>query len=181
MDCKLWTNGQNASTYARSMRQKFSKTFRPAGHTLALRYSPSWDINSDVAAVVHHLEQRTDNDLRNGYSDSGPHRDRIRFFINAKDATTYASTGQIRSIALIVKVVQSMIIFDNLQKKPVLLFDDVLLELDRGREKGILSQLPAVSQLFFTFLPHKETDLLHLDDIQKIAVKNGSAIDVLRP
>ena len=93
------------------------KNVSPAGHTLALRYSSSWDIDSDVAAVVHHLEQRTDNDLRNGYSDSGPHRDRIRFSINTKDATTYASTGQIRSIALIVKVVQSMIIFDNLQKK----------------------------------------------------------------
>jgi DNA replication and repair protein RecF len=36
---------------------------------------------------------------------------------------------------------------------PVLLLDDVLLELDRGKRKRFLDLLPSSGQSFFTFLP----------------------------
>lgn len=157
------------SRYAQEMFRDISSEEQ----RLEFVYSPSWKPDT-VEGVVSRLEQRRGDDLRIGYSSSGPHRDRIAFYINGKDSAIYASTGQIRSVALIVKVVQSMIIFDSLNKKPMLLFDDVLLELDNKREEGVLAQLPEVAQLFFTFLPHKETKLLNLNDIQKITVKNGT-------
>lgn len=143
--------------------------------TIEFSYSPSWAAES-VESVVRHLEQKLNNDLRIGHSTSGPHRDKIQCYINGKDAVLYASTGQVRSVALVAKIVQSMIIFEILDKKPVLLFDDVLLELDAKREQGVLGQLPDTSQLFFTFLPHKESDLFYLDDIQKIVVKDGALL-----
>ena len=141
--------------------------------TLEFKYCPSWDIDDTTDTIIHRLERHTNDDLKNGYTSSGPHRDRIPFYLNKKNAAIYASTGQIRVVALIVKVIQSMIVCDSLKRNPVLLFDDVLLELDNEREKGILSQLPPASQLFFTFLPHKETDLLNAKDIQTINVKDG--------
>ena len=160
---------KECSQYAQDIFNNMSSNIQ----TLEFNYYPSWNIDDTMDTIIHRLECHTNDDLKNGYTSSGPHRDRILFSLNKKNAAIYASTGQVRVVALIVKVIQSIIVCNSLKKNPLLLFDDVLLELDNEREKGILSQLPPASQLFFTFLPHKETDLLNVKDIQTINVEDG--------
>ncbi len=64
-----------------------------------------------------------------------------------------ASTGQIRLVSLILRVAQARLFSKTSGKKPVLLVDDVLLELDGEKRKKFMAELPVYDQAFFTFLP----------------------------
>ena len=88
-----------------------------------------------------------------GTSLSGPHRDRWSFFSDGRDFAATASTGQLRLLSLTLRMVQAEYYIAATGHLPVLLLDDVLLELDRGKRRRFLDLLPPSGQSFFTFLP----------------------------
>lgn len=69
----------------------------------------------------------------------GPHRDDLEFFLNGQPAAGFASQGQLRTIALSLKLAT----YDWLAKEtgmtPVVLLDDVLSELDSARRSRLLA------------------------------------------
>lgn len=73
----------------------------------------------------------------------GPHRDDVRFLITrnhdaaAMDATTYASRGQGRTIALSLKLAEVTLMRAETSEDPVLLLDDVMSELDAERRDAL--------------------------------------------
>ncbi len=69
----------------------------------------------------------------------GPHRDDIKITINSKDARTFASQGQQRSVVLSLKLAEGEVIRELCGEYPVFLFDDVLSELDERRRRYVLS------------------------------------------
>ena len=88
-----------------------------------------------------------------GSSISGPHRDKIIFEKEGIPFVPTASTGQKRLIALILRTGQAVFYKQITSRKPVLLMDDVLLELDPEKRQKVTSLLPEYDQLFCTFLP----------------------------
>ncbi len=84
---------------------------------------------------------------------TGPHRDRIIFMKDNHPFVPTASTGQRRLIALVLRTAQAVFYTQVTQKKPVLLMDDVMLELDPAKRQKLTSMLPPYDQLFCTFLP----------------------------
>jgi DNA replication and repair protein RecF len=66
-----------------------------------------------------------------------------------------ASTGQRRLLALLLRVAQARSFSETTGRNPVLLLDDVLLEMDGEKRRRFLSALPAYDQAFFTFLPEE--------------------------
>jgi DNA replication and repair protein RecF len=66
-----------------------------------------------------------------------------------------ASTGQRRLLALLLRVAQARCFSDYTGRAPVLLLDDVLLELDGEKRHRFLSVMPDYEQAFFTFLPEE--------------------------
>ena len=79
----------------------------------------------------------------------GAHRDDISFFIDAAPARKFASQGQQRSIALSMKTALTDLIREVKHQEPVILLDDVMSELDRGRRDSIASMLSG-GQVFIT-------------------------------
>lgn len=67
----------------------------------------------------------------------GPHRDDIGFIIGGREARTYASQGQQRTVALAWKLAEVTVVEDVLGRKPVLLLDDVMSELDAARRRAL--------------------------------------------
>ena len=76
-----------------------------------------------------------------GTSLYGPHREDIKISINGKDARSFASQGQQRSIVLAIKLAEGEVIKEVCGEYPVYLFDDVLSELDENRKKFVLRGL----------------------------------------
>lgn len=80
----------------------------------------------------------------------GPHRDDLSFFINGYDAKIYGSQGQQRTIVLTLKISQIQQWHNELNEYPILLLDDVLFELDKGRQKALFNRVRGMVQTFIT-------------------------------
>jgi DNA replication and repair protein RecF len=119
---------------------------------IGVKYIPSWkeDKLEDIVAL---LSERRETDASLGVSLSGPHRDRYLFTREAEEFSAKASTGQRRLLALLLRVAQAKVFSEKTGKRPVLLLDDVLLELDGEKRRKFLSVMPAYEQAFYTLLP----------------------------
>lgn len=82
-----------------------------------------------------------DKELELGYTTIGPHRDDIIFKINDLDTKYYASQGQQRTVALVVKLSLMEVIRSEIGEYPILLLDDVLSELDSLRQERLLNMV----------------------------------------
>ena len=124
---------------------------------LAIKYVPSWktsdEQNLTLDQAVSILKSKREMDRVIQTTMSGPHRDKIVFVRNGKNFVPNASTGQRRLLAILLRVAQAMYYTQVTEKKPVLLMDDVLLELDPDKRQSVTTLLPEYDQLFCTFLP----------------------------
>jgi DNA replication and repair protein RecF len=134
------------------------------GRAVSLEYRPSWPRDAlggalgDVDALRARLEARRGDELAMGTSLSGPHRDRWSFIAEGRDFSAKASTGQLRLLSLVLRSVQASHYTKIVGRRPVLLLDDVLLELDPDKRKRFFECLPESSQAFFTFLPGEQLE-----------------------
>jgi DNA replication and repair protein RecF len=104
---------------------------------------------------------------------SGPHRDRINFVLENKNFVQTASTGQCRLISLLLRVAQAVFYTRTTGLKPVLLMDDVLLELDPDKRQKLTALLPDYEQLFCTFLPGEPYERYMKDTTKIYKISNG--------
>lgn len=81
-------------------------------------------------------EGRAD-ELRRQQTLVGPHLDDVSFAIDGRDARTYASQGQQRSVVLAWKLAEVRVSEDVTGSQPLLLLDDVMSELDARRRAAI--------------------------------------------
>jgi DNA replication and repair protein RecF len=140
---------------------------------VAIRYRPSWaGLETPEAATVRLAADRA-KDLAFGTTTSGPHRDRFSCLVGGRDFAHFASTGQVRLCALALRVAQARFLAGRTGRKPVLLLDDVLLELDPGRKRAFVDRFPDYEQAFFTFLPGENHLSARSDDTLLLAVENG--------
>lgn len=140
---------------------------------LELHYRPSWRFLSTVDDVCAHLRARRERELAFGTTMSGPHRDRVDFVHNGVDWLTRASTGQIRLTALILRVAQARFVEERTKRAPILLLDDVLLELDPARRERLVDALPPTRQRFFTFLPGEPYEAYRSEETLVYLVEDG--------
>jgi DNA replication and repair protein RecF len=126
---------------------------------MSVLYSPSWKNVPDLATVITLLHSRRDADMAVGISLSGPHRDRYTFVVSGTEFTGNASTGQRRLLALLLRVAQASRFSETTGRNPILLFDDVLLEIAGEKRRRFLAALPIHDQAFFTFLPEEPYQL----------------------
>lgn len=80
----------------------------------------------------------------------GPHHDRLEFFIDGRNATSFASQGQQRSLVLAWKIAEVGIMREMLDVSPILLLDDVMSELDASRRRALVGLLAEGMQTFIT-------------------------------
>jgi DNA replication and repair protein RecF len=120
-----------------------------------IEYQPSWREALSGEEAAQQLQERRDRDLLYGTTMSGPHRDRFVFRRGERDFAAVASTGQLRLISLILRIGQSTYYSRKTGRLPVLLLDDVLLELDGEKREALLAMLPHHEQAYFTFLPEE--------------------------
>ena len=112
---------------------------------LDIVYNPSVKIGDDISQTKENflkkLFEYTEKEKENFFCMAGVHRDEIEFFINGKNAKSYASQGQIRTSVLCLKIAQMEIIREETGNYPVMLLDDILSELDKKRRDFLTSQI----------------------------------------
>ena len=79
----------------------------------------------------------------------GPQRDDIRFTCDGKDASVVLSRGQSRRAVSVLILASALVVERRLMRKPILLFDEIMSELDSaGRALEIESLLATGYQVF---------------------------------
>lgn len=144
-----------------------------SGIDVRVTYEPSWPEGADKSKILARLAAARGSDLYRKTSTSGPHRDRFVFRFDGREAATVASTGQLRLLSLILRLLQARLLADARAVAPVLLIDDVLLELDAGKRRAFLAALPAFEQVFYTFLPDEQLVDYLGDGHLSYTVENG--------
>lgn len=122
------------------------------GDEAGLRYAASIATNDDTrgsegadsweGCFREALERTRERERRQGMTVVGPHRDEIRFEVEApegsRDLRSYGSSGQQRTAALALRLLEADRLKERLGREPLYLLDDVFAELDEGRSDRLL-------------------------------------------
>jgi len=164
---QLAREGKYICVERQKLIDEFNETFVPLYKTisglqddLSIKYRSSWKDFQSEEDIAGMMMEKVNRDLEYGTTTSGPHRDNLFFLQNGRDFAGIGSTGQIRLISLVLKTAQAVFFSKKTGKLPILLLDDVLLELDEKRREIFFSCLPDYEQALFTFL--------NIDDMQYI-------------
>ena len=122
---------------------------------ISVVYRPSWRGCESVDDVLAMLEQSRERDMTYMITHTGPHRDQFSIMRGNHEYTATASTGQRRLLSLVLRTAQAEFFRKKTGKEPVILLDDVLLELDIERRGRFLENITGYSQAFLTFLPEE--------------------------
>ncbi|MCL2797338.1 MAG: DNA replication/repair protein RecF [Firmicutes bacterium] len=98
-------------------------------------------------AMLCELKKERERDLKLGFTHSGPHKDDLILKIGAADIRSYGSQGQQRTAALSLKLSELQLATATRGECPVLLLDDVLSELDVGRQQKLLERIQGFQTL----------------------------------
>ena len=101
------------------------------------------------AALLQALSRCRRDDLAAGFTTVGPHRDDLLLTLNGTPARIFGSQGQQRSVVLALKLAEASVLEQVMGEAPVVLLDDVMSELDAGRQGYLLNHLEG-RQIFIT-------------------------------
>ncbi|WP_297432011.1 DNA replication and repair protein RecF [uncultured Cetobacterium sp.] len=80
-------------------------------------------------------------ELRYGYSLVGPQRDDFKFLLNGKEAKSYSSQGEKKSIIFSLKLSEIDMVIKEKRETPVFLIDDISSYFDSIRKESIINYL----------------------------------------
>ena len=115
---------------------------------LRMRYQRSW-----AGDLLDALGACRADDLRRGVNTIGPHRDDLLLVLDGREARTHASQGEQRCVALALRLGVHHLVCAKTPLVPTLLLDDVFSELDPGRSRALVAELPAGQALLTTAAP----------------------------
>ena len=142
------------------------------GENLDIFYSYE---NQSGLSIKDDLYQKFDKivlkEIELGYTCIGPHRDDIVFKIDDNDCKFFASQGQQRTVALVVKLSLMEVIKQEIGEYPVLLLDDVMSELDLTRQDKLI-ELVSKYQTLITCTKIPDTNIQY----NTIRIENGTKI-----
>ena len=99
--------------------------------------------------LMEHLESHQRAELETAQCLTGPHKDDFEVCLSGVNLKSFGSQGQTRTAAISLKLAQRELMGRESGEIPILLLDDVLSELDPGRQDFVLNQI-SEGQVFIT-------------------------------
>jgi DNA replication and repair protein RecF len=145
--------------------RKIHKTLSGEKEEILIMYDP--DVEEGYFAEA--LKKNRLQDIKQKTTLTGPHRDDISFVVNGIDIRKFGSQGQQRTAALSLKLSELELVKKLCNDNPVLLLDDVLSELDAGRQNQLLSAIKDIQTMITcTGLDDFVSNRFHIDKIFKV-------------
>ena len=153
---------------------KFHSQFSGGVENFQLQYKTVSTVKNPFASIhqltndlMNHLDSHYRAELETAQCLTGPHKDDFTVSLSGIDLKAYGSQGQTRTAAISLKLAQRELMGREWGEEPVLLLDDVLSELDPGRQDFVLNQIVS-GQVFITCCePGRFTKLGKTIEIQK--------------
>ena len=140
--------GEAAAKYHREFSgglEDFSLEYKTVS-TVSDPFAPLPQLENDL---LSHLESHYRAELDSSSCLTGPHKDDFDVALSGISLKLYGSQGQTRTAVISLKLAQRELMRRESGEEPVLLLDDVLSELDPGRQDFVLNQIDK-GQVFIT-------------------------------
>jgi DNA replication and repair protein RecF len=121
--------------------------YQPTSHDPAALGPDTSGLAELYAARVRDLLGR---EIDQGVSLVGPHRDDFSFVVDGVNLHDYGSRGQQRLAVVALKLAEALFMHRETEEHPILLFDDILSELDPVRRGFVLGQAGRAGQTLIT-------------------------------
>ena len=135
---------------------KYHSLFSGGAEEFLLQYrtvstvtDPFAPVNTLTEQLMEHLESHYRAELESCQCLTGPHKDDFDVSLSEMSLKAFGSQGQTRTAAISLKLAQRKLMAREAGEMPVLLLDDVLSELDPGRQDFVLNQITE-GQVFIT-------------------------------
>ncbi len=145
--------------------------FRLEYKTVSTVTDPFAPVSVLTEQLQAHLQSHYRAELDSCQCLTGPHKDDFDVSLSGMSLKAFGSQGQTRTAAISLKLAQRELMAKESGEMPVLLLDDVLSELDPGRQDFVLNQIEK-GQVFITCCePGRFTKLGKTIEIEKGSVK----------
>lgn len=125
--------------------EEFDLTYR----TVSTVDDPFASVEVLTEKLQEHLNSHYLAELESAQCLTGPHKDDFDVTLSGLSLKSFGSQGQTRTAAISLKLAQRQLMQRQTGETPILLLDDVLSELDPGRQDFVLNQIRD-GQVFIT-------------------------------
>ncbi len=113
-------------------------------------YKPFVDYDAEfVNRAKEAFKKAEENDFKRKATTIGIHREDFSISLNGRDIAQFGSQGENRMVALALKLSPYFLIEDK-DKRPVVVLDDVMSELDQTHRQRLITFLKKLDQVFIT-------------------------------
>ncbi len=141
---------------------KITRALTGIKETFEVKYYPFVPYDADFNENAKKAFKRAEEgDFKHKQTSIGVHREDISISLNGRDIATFGSQGENRIAALALKLSPYFLIEDK-DKKPIIVLDDVMSELDQKHQERLIKFLRKFNQVFITATKLDIPDCNHL-------------------
>ena len=141
---------------------KITRALTGVNGKLEINYKPFVDYNEDFQKnALDAFKRAEERDLHSKATSIGVHREDFSVSLNGRDIGQFGSQGENRIVALALKLSPYFLIEDK-DKKPIVVLDDVMSELDPKNQERLIKFLRKFNQVFITGTKLDIPDCNHL-------------------
>ncbi len=94
-----------------------------------------WDVETYIKS---YLEENRSRDIILRKTMTGPHRDDFDIYVDEISLVDFASRGEVKSIILWIKFLETQFIEEITKQSPIILIDDIMSELDETHKNYVI-------------------------------------------
>ena len=128
---------------------KITRALTGVESKIEIIYRPYVDGPDFKHEALEAFNRSLESDLRHKATSIGIHREDFSIRLNSKEIDVYGSQGENRLVALALKIAPYFLIEDK-DKRPIIVLDDVMSELDKTHQKRLVEFLKKLGQVFVT-------------------------------
>ncbi|MCD6155684.1 MAG: DNA replication/repair protein RecF [Candidatus Atribacteria bacterium] len=115
-------------------------------------------------------------DVERGFTSCGPHRDDLEFIREGKSLRGFASWGELKTLALALRLAEASVIKSTKGYKVIVLLDDVFSDLDEERRQFLLKDVFQEEQVFITTTERNWRSFLPQEEVRSFRLEKGRAV-----
>lgn len=129
---------------------KIISSLKGDDETAYLEYIPFVKFEKNYKQIATRVyEKNLESDIKHKMTQIGIHREDFKMILNGNDVSTHGSQGENRIAVIALKLAPYFLIEDK-DKKPVVVLDDVMSELDQEHKTRLIKFLRKFEQVFIT-------------------------------
>ena len=141
---------------------KITRALTGKDEQFEVKYIPFVPYNADfVENAKKAFKRAEESDFKHKQTSIGIHREDISISLNGREIAAFGSQGENRIAALALKLSPYFLI-DDKDKRPIIVLDDVMSELDESNQKRLIEFLRKFNQVFITGTKLNIPDCNHL-------------------